>query len=227
MLDLPLLASPALGRPRSWSAPPAATRPSPQQGCAVSRAAARVGVVDPPRARWSGPQTPHVATRSSSRHPEPSRESQDPLPRTPTKGCGSPSPRRLPPASPTVDARARARTATAWAATGAPALPPKAQLPTCFHAPTRGALDPRAYRLFAGAPRPHAACQLLQWSVPRARQRAVRSPALAVASHVPPGDGAPCGASSAGLSQVRGHLALRTASTPTTTTARRSGFTPT
>lgn len=62
---LPLLASPALGRPRSWSAPPAATRPSPQQGCAVSRAAARVGVVDPPRARWSGPQTPRVATRSS------------------------------------------------------------------------------------------------------------------------------------------------------------------
>jgi hypothetical protein len=43
---------------------PAATRPSPLKGSAVSRAATRVGVVGPARARWSGSQTPHVATRS-------------------------------------------------------------------------------------------------------------------------------------------------------------------
>jgi hypothetical protein len=77
-----------------------------------------------------------------------------------------------------------------------------------FTPPPRGTLDPRASRLFAGAPGPHAACQLLQWSVPRAHQRAARSPASAVASHVPPGDAAPCGAPSAGLPQVRGRLAF-------------------
>jgi hypothetical protein len=141
---------------------PAATRPSPPKGRAVSRTAVRVGVVVPPRTQWSGPQTPHVATRSLARHPELTRRSQNPLPRTPTKGYGCSSPRRLPPASPTADARARARTTTAWAATGTLASPPVVQLPTCVHAPTRGALDPSAYRLFAGAPGPHAACQLLQ-----------------------------------------------------------------
>lgn len=141
---------------------PAATEPSPPKGRAVSRAAVRVGVVVPPRARWSGSQTPHVAARNRAQHPKLTRESQDPLPRTPTKGYGCSSPRRLPPASPTADARARARTTTAWAATGTLASPPVVQLPTCVHAPTRGALGPAAYRLFVGAPGPHAACQLLQ-----------------------------------------------------------------
>jgi hypothetical protein len=88
-------------------------------------------------------------------------------------------------------------------------LPPRAQLPTCVHAPTRGALDPSAYRLFAGAPGPHAACQLLQWSVPRAHQRAVRSPTWAVASHGPSDGSTPFEALPAGLSQVRGRLALQ------------------
>jgi hypothetical protein len=144
-----------------------------------------------------------------ARHPEPICESQSPLPRTLPKGCGSTSSRRLPPTSPTVVDQARARPATAWAATGALALPPRAQLPTCVHAPTRGALDPSAYRLFAGAPRPHAACQLLQRSVPRAHQRAVRSLTCAVASHAAPDDVTPFGASPAGLSQARGRLAFR------------------
>jgi len=60
------------------------------------------------------------------------------------------------------------RPPTAWAATGSLGSSPKAQLPTCFHVPTRGALDPATGRLFAGAGGPHAACQLLQRSVPRA-----------------------------------------------------------
>jgi hypothetical protein len=144
-----------------------------------------------------------------ARHPEPARESQDLLPRFPTKGGGSASPRRLPPASPTVVARARARTATAWAATGTLTWPSRVQLPTCFHAPTRGALDPSAYRLFAGAPRPHAACQLLQRSVPRAHQRPVRPLTCAVASHAASGDFSPFEEQSAGLSQARGRLAFQ------------------
>lgn len=78
-----------------------------------------------------------------------------------------------------------------------------------FTPPPRGALDPKAYRLFAGAIRPHAACQLLQWSVPRAHQRAVRPPVWPVASHVPPDDAAPFGTPSAGLSQARGRLVFQ------------------
>jgi hypothetical protein len=175
----------------------------------VSRALAWAGVFGPARARWSDSQTPHVAAHAHARHPEHFHESQDLIPRTPTKRCGFASPRRLPPASPTVVAQACARTTTAWAATGTPASPPRAQLPTCVHAPTRGALDPSACRLFAGAPRPHAACQLLQWSVPRAHQRAARSLTWAVASHDPPDDAASFEAPSAGLSQARGRLAFQ------------------
>jgi hypothetical protein len=118
-------------------------------------------------------------------------------------------------------------TPTTWAATGAPTSPPKAQLPTCFHAPTQGALGPSAQRLFAAAPRPHAARQLLQQSVPRARPRAASSPRWTVASHAPGGRPDPLRDEPAELSQVRGHLAFGTASTPTTTTARLGGFTPT
>jgi len=73
--------------------------------------------------------------------------------------------------------------------------------------PFLGALDPRADRLFAGALGPHAACQLLQRSVPRARQRAVPSPSWIVASHVPLEDDIPCEIPPAGLSQARGRLA--------------------
>ena len=64
---------------------------------------------------------------------------------------------------------------TAWAATGTmtrrhdPASDMRSRS-------TRGALDSDAYRLFTGAPEPHAACQLLQRSVPRARQRTVQTP---------------------------------------------------
>jgi hypothetical protein len=152
---LPLLASPALGRPRSWCcAGRLLPDHHPLQGCAVSHAwlewalSALLAPDDPARRR------PVSLPAARARHPEPRRESQSPCPRIPTKGCRSSGPRRLPPASPTVDARARARTATAWAATGTPALPPRAQLPTCFHAPTPGDARPKslpAVRRSAGA----------------------------------------------------------------------------
>lgn len=119
------------------------------------------------------------------------------------------------------------RPPTAWAATGTPSSSPRAQLPTCVHAPTLETLDPPAYRLFTGADRPHAACQLLQRSVPRARHRTARTPVRPWQATFSPNDDVPFEPPPTELPQVRGHLACSTASTPTTATARRNGFTPT
>jgi len=159
-----------------------------------------------------------------AQHPEHGRKSQDPLPLIPTKGWASVSPRRLPPTSPTVTVRAFARAATAWAATGASAWPPNARLPTRFHAPSQGALDPNADRLFAGAPRPRAACQLLQWSASRAHQRPVRPPtcpwqATRRQTAPPLSERRQPGFLRPGVGRPFGR------STPTTTTARPGGFT--
>jgi len=132
----PFLASPALGQPRSWCcAAELLPNRHPRRGRAVSRALAR-GALSA-RLEPDGPdrRRPLSLPASWARHPGLTRRSQDSLPRDPTKGHGSSSPRRLPPASPTADARARARTATAWAATGTLAWPPAVQLPTCVHAP--------------------------------------------------------------------------------------------
>jgi len=119
------------------------------------------------------------------------------------------------------------RPPTAWAATGALGSSPRTQLPTCVHAPTLGTLDPTACRLFAGAEGPHAACQLLQRSVPRARHRTARTPVKPWQATFSPNDDASFEPPPTELPQVRGHLACLTASTPTTATARRGGFTPT
>jgi len=119
------------------------------------------------------------------------------------------------------------RTATAWAATGTPGSSPRTQLPTCFYAPTLGALDPTAYRLLTGAGGPHAACQLLQRSVPRARHRTARTPVKPWQATFSPNDDVPFEPPPTELPQARGHLACSTASTPTAATARRGGFTPT
>lgn len=114
------------------------------------------------------------------------------------------------------------------AATGTPALPPRAQLPTCFHARLRQTLGPSPVPAFAGAPEPHAAYRLLQQSVPRTHLRAVQTPSLnAAASCCAPGGDAPCGAPPTELPQARGLSGLSALSTPTPTTARQSGFTPT
>jgi hypothetical protein len=119
------------------------------------------------------------------------------------------------------------RPATAWAATGVPGSSPKTQLPTCVHDPTLGTLDPTACRLFAGAEGPHAACQLLQRSVPRARHRTARTPVKPWQATFSPNDDVPFEPPPTELPQARGHLVCSTASTPTTATARRGGFTPT
>jgi hypothetical protein len=85
-------------------------------------------------------------------------------------------PGRLPPASPTASARLSPSIDC-----GPPLCPSAGHREVSFrHVFTPQpdeALDPTAYRLFTGAEGPHAACQLLQQSIPRARQRTVRSPA--------------------------------------------------
>jgi len=160
-------------------------------------------------------------------HPSLDPKGQDPRTlRAPprTRFCGSETPsanesqRPLPGSRPSL---------AAWAATGAPTWPSKAQLPACFHAPTQGALDPSARRLFAAASKPHVARQLLQQSVPRARPRTARFSSWTAASRVPAERPDPLRGEPAELSQVRGRLALGTASTPTRATARLDGFTPT
>lgn len=114
------------------------------------------------------------------------------------------------------------------AATGTLTLPPRAQLPTCFHARLRRTLGPSPVPAFTGAPEPHAAYRLLQRSVPRTHLRSAQTLSLvAAANRCAPGGDAPCGAPPTELSQARGLIGLSALSTPTTTTARRSGFTPT
>lgn len=164
----------------------------------------------PTTGRMILPETPPVASCVLAQHPRLVRKSQDPLVPHPTKGCDLTDPRRLPPTGPTAAALACARATSLWAATGTPAWPPKVQLPTCVHAPFREALDPRASGCSPGTLGPHAACQFLQWTVPRARPRASRSPLRAVASHGCRGNGFPCGLPPAGLPQVRGRLVCST-----------------
>jgi len=95
---------------------PAATEPSPPKGRAVSRAAIRAGFVVPTRTRWSGSQTPHVATRSlrsaSRAHPrEPEPASPHPNQRErlfePKAPSTSKSHRRRPSSRPNDDRMGR------------------------------------------------------------------------------------------------------------------------
>lgn len=85
------------------------------------------------------------------------------------------SPEHLPPTSPTSATRARAR-APSEGRHQYPGLAAKARLPTWFHAPSQGALDPVAIGSSPTPFEPHAARQLLQQSAPRALQRPPRFP---------------------------------------------------
>jgi hypothetical protein len=191
----------------------------------VSRPRDRVGVFDPARPERSDSLTPPVASRRLAQHPERACECQDPLPHAPPRA-------RLhePEASSTNRFHRLVRLSpnySAWTATGTADSSPTARLPTCVHAPTQGALDPAAYRLFTGAEGPHAACQLLQCTVPRARHRPVR-PLMGMqrtAFHQ----------MTASLSSRRQPSFLRSGVTwlasprrpPSRATARHDGFTPT
>jgi hypothetical protein len=87
---------------------------------------------------------------------------------------------------------------------------------------------PKSVPAFTGAPEPHAAYRLLQRSIPRTHLRSAQTlPLVAAANRCAPGGDAPCGAPPTELLQARGLSGLSALSTPTTTTARRSGFTPT
>lgn len=159
------------------------------------------------------------ASRAHQRVPEPAspRSTKSAVPQT--RGAFH---RQVPPSL--SDSR---RPATAWAATGTPGSSPGIQLPTCVHDPTLGTLDPPAYRLLTGADGPHASCQLLQRSIPRARHRTVRTSMKPWQATFPPNSDVPFEPPPTELPQVRGHLACSAASTPTTATARHGGFTPT
>jgi len=130
----------------------------------------RMGFVGPTRPASLESLTPSVASRSLLRHPEATCGRQDRLSPELTKSPASPTQsvfhRQVPPSLPGFR---RARTARA--ATRTPGSPPGTELPTCFHAPSHGALDPTACWLLARAEGPHAACRLLQRRIPRARQR--------------------------------------------------------
>jgi hypothetical protein len=146
----------------------------PPKGWTVSHPRDRVDFVGPAQPERSESLTPLVASRLLTRHPELVCKCQDLLPRTPPRARlrkpEAPSTNRfhrLAKLSPSCN-----RVDRHWYRGSSPTV----QLPTCVHAPTQGALDPTAYRLFTGAERPHAACQLLQCIVPRARHRPVRPP---------------------------------------------------
>jgi hypothetical protein len=175
-----LPASSTLGGDAVDAAPPAAAITiCPSQGCSVSRAVARAGFVYPARAQWPGSQAPLS-------HPSPSPGIPSSVPECPIRfSCAarhgrtrSTNPARLPPAGP-IGRSPRLRSGPdSRAATGTLALPPRAQLPTCFYARLRRTLDTSTGPAFTGAPGPHAAHRLLQRSAPRAHLRAVQTPAV-------------------------------------------------
>jgi hypothetical protein len=106
---------------------------------------------------------PGAASRAKTRSPTPNHERR------------STSPEHLPPTSPTSATPAFAG-APSEGRHQYPGLAAKAWLPTCFHAPFQGALDPV---VVGSSPRPfgpHDARQLLQRSAPRAPQRPPRFP---------------------------------------------------
>jgi len=107
------------------------------------------------------------------------------------------------------------------------ALPPKTRLPAGVHNSTLESLDLRTPRLFTGSPRPPAACRLLQQNVTRARHRSrptsnVRHSKLRHRPMVSTTSGETSRASSGQGSDGRTCCV-----TPTLTTARVGGFTPT
>jgi len=181
-------------------------RASPRKGRAVSRSttvqalSARYDLRHSHRWRPMSQPPSGPASRAFLRLPEPTFPGAH-------QGSGFVDPGRLPPRGPA----ALALLSLCSNRTGCHSTfhsPLRAELPACDHAPSRGALDPTAFRLFASAEGPHAAFWLLQRKVPRARHRPVRPSAASVASHRSPNHGSPFGSPPTELSQVRGHLAL-------------------
>jgi hypothetical protein len=206
---------------------PAATSPSPLRGRAVSRAEARVGVVGPARARWSGSQTPHVATRS----PCPASRA---VPREPEPASPHPNQRMrlVEPEAPSTDKSHRRRPSSRpnsnrvgrhWYpgfATVGPASDmlsrshPRSARPNCLPAVRRG---------------PWATCRLPASAMecPPSTPTGRPIPGLERGKPRPTRWRRSSRNAARRASSGQGSLGFSTASTPTTTTARRSGFTPT
>jgi hypothetical protein len=100
-----------------------------------SQDATRPGLLDPNEPGDSTTNAPcHTVHRS--RFPETASQCQNRLPAQPTTVERFFGPERLPPMSPTCRAPCSRSGPNLRAATDAPTWPPKAQLPTCFHART-------------------------------------------------------------------------------------------
>lgn len=104
-------------------------------GCPEGRPdEARLGLLDLCASRATCPMTPPVAPPSTPGRAEDFQRGQDPFAPPRTHATRIPDPGRLPPTGPAAPLLARTRRLAARAATGARALPPMAQLPTCLHA---------------------------------------------------------------------------------------------
>jgi hypothetical protein len=126
--------------------------------------------------------------------------------------------------------RPRFRSAIALrAATSARVLPPRAQLPTCVHAPTGSARPEHLFSYSLAMPRPHAAYRFLQLGDPRAHLRVVQTPRcyLLANQQARTGSGLPYGPPLAGFPQARGRIALHAFATPRHDDRSSDGFTPT
>jgi len=109
---------------------------------------------------------------------------------------------------------------------GCPVLPPPHQLPTDLHDSTRESLDFRGPRLFAASRQPPAACRLLQQDVTRARQRPAR-PSTSRAASCPLVQWHHHEDDTSRAFSGQGSGGRTCCVTPTGSTARVGGFTPT
>jgi hypothetical protein len=190
---------------------------------------AHAGVLGRACARCADPQAPLVAPSSLPRHPRFGSSEPEPVsPAIRQDHTRHQSSRRLPPTGP-MSLSPRSRVGTGLLGRhGYLDFAAKTQLPTCFHARLRRVLDPNPVPAFAGAPRPHAARRLLQRSVPRTHPRSAQTLLLVAAPKRRASRWCrPWRDDTNRVASGQGSSRLSALSTPTTTTARRSGFTPT
>lgn len=170
-------------------------------------------------------QTPHLSRTADPGIPvRAPRPRTDPSPATPT----AEPPRPEAPCHRQVPPSPLASVGLLRVSCGPPPFPGFATVGTAsseLSRPTPGPLDLNRRRLFTLPLRPHAACRLLQHDVTRARRRLARTPLPA--RHAGMASVSPAVmAEPARFPQVRGRCSARCV-TPTSTTARAGGFTPT
>lgn len=191
------------------------------------RESTRASVLGCPRARLDGSIRP---LSQSSLHPARTdwrANCQDPFPLLHVNAAASASPRRLPPTGP-VGFRPRLHSNVRQrAATGTSVLPPRAQLPTCVHAPTGSARPERTASYSLSTLRPHAAYRFLQLGDPRAHPQVLQTPLTLRRTASLTGSSVPRGPLPARFPQARGRVALHALAAPRRDDRSSDGFTPT